>query len=103
MQTNDMLTASSVVWTEECRSWYKAGSADGKVAALWPGSTLHYLEAMESPKWEDWNWEYQRNESRFSYLGNGFSSAEKRPGGDLSHYIRNRDDSPVDKVLKALL
>jgi cyclohexanone monooxygenase len=58
---------------------------------------------MKSPKWEDWNWEYQKDENRFKYLGNGLSSEEKRPGGDLSYYIRNHDDTPVDKALKVKL
>jgi cyclohexanone monooxygenase len=25
------------IWTEQCRSWYRAGSAFGNVTALWPG------------------------------------------------------------------
>jgi len=87
------------IWTEECRSWYKAGSADGKILALWPGSTLHYLEAVKSPRWEDWSFKYQPGSNRFAYLGNGHSSAESS-GGDLSYYIRNEDDSPIDAVLK---
>ena len=33
------------VWADPCRSWYKAGPT-GKVTALWPGSTLHYTEAL---------------------------------------------------------
>ncbi|OCK83368.1 FAD/NAD(P)-binding domain-containing protein [Lepidopterella palustris CBS 459.81] len=87
------------IWTEECRSWYKAGSAKGKIAALWPGSTLHYLEALKEPRWEDWDFKYQSN-NRFEYLGNGHSSAEAREGGDLSYYIRDHDDTPIDIALK---
>jgi cation diffusion facilitator CzcD-associated flavoprotein CzcO len=41
------------IWAEQFRSWYKAGSASGKILALWPGSSLHYLEALKSPRWED--------------------------------------------------
>ncbi|KAJ5745469.1 flavin-binding monooxygenase [Penicillium odoratum] len=88
------------IWTEECRSWYKAGSAAGKILALWPGSTLHFVETLKEPRWEDW--EFTRSEktrNRFTYLGNGHSSAEGL-GGDLSYYIRNKDDSPVDPILK---
>jgi len=82
-----MTTLTVSVWTENCRSWYKAGSIHGKVAALWPGSTLHYLEALQDPRWEDWTWEYHTGRNRFEYLGKGQSSAETRPGGDLSHYV----------------
>lgn len=77
----------NTIWTEPCRSWYKNGSIHGHVAALWPGSTLHYLEAMNTPRWEDWNYTYCSN-NRFEYLGNGHSSAERRPSGDLGYYIR---------------
>ena len=45
----------STVWDEECRSWYKNNSASGRVSALWPGSTLHYLEALREPRLEDWD------------------------------------------------
>ena len=90
---------SRTIWTEECRSWYKAGSVHGKVAALWPGSTLHYLEALREIRWEDWTIEYQEDANPWSFLGNGHSTAEKRTG-DLSYYIRNHDDAPVDPCLK---
>lgn len=88
------------VWTQGCRSWYKAGSKSGRVVALWPGSTLHYLETIKAPRYEDWKWNYQRGVNPWAFLGNGHSTAEKRPGGDLAWYIRSHDDSPVDPCLK---
>lgn len=45
----------STVWVQECRSWYKSGSSSGRVSALWPGSTLHYLEALKEPRADDWD------------------------------------------------
>jgi len=30
------------VWTSGCRSWYKNGSVEGKVTAMYAGSILHY-------------------------------------------------------------
>jgi cyclohexanone monooxygenase len=66
---------------------------------LWPGSTLHYLEALKDPRWEDWSFKYRADGNRFTYLGNGHSSAEAHDG-DLSYYIRDHDDSPIDPVLK---
>ncbi|KAJ2893748.1 hypothetical protein MKZ38_008285 [Zalerion maritima] len=86
------------IWSEPCRSWYKIGSASGKILALWPGSTLHYLDAIREPRWEDWEFRYE-SENRFAYLGNGHSSAEAL-GLDLSSYIRGSDDSPIDPILK---
>ncbi|KAH8848465.1 hypothetical protein MCOR27_000787 [Pyricularia oryzae] len=87
------------VWVEPCRSWYTAGSPSGKVLALWPGSALHYLEAIRDPRWEDWTFKTADGANRFSYLGNGHSFVEANQG-DLSYYIRDHDDSPIDPVLK---
>ncbi|KAA8618817.1 Phenylacetone monooxygenase [Pyrenophora tritici-repentis] len=87
------------IWAEPCRSWYKAGSASGKILALWPGSTLHYLEALREPRWEDWIFTRPSGSNRFQYLGNGHSTAEAN-GGDLAYYIRNHDDSYIDPSLK---
>ena len=89
-----------MVWTQACRTWYKTGFEGGRIVALWPGSTLHYLEAIKEPRYEDWTWNYQRGENPWAFLGNGHSTAEKRPGGDLAWYIRSHDDSPVDPCLK---
>jgi hypothetical protein len=41
------------VWSGQCRSWYKGGKVSGRVGALWPGSGLHFIEALENPRWED--------------------------------------------------
>lgn len=78
------------VWNDPCRSWYKAAGPDGKVTALWPGSTLHYMEAMEELRLEDWNVEYEGN--RFAYLGNGYSQCEIDQTADWGYYIRESDD-----------
>ena len=82
----------NTVWQQECRSWYKSNSISGKVTALWPGSTLHYLEMIAEPRYEDWSFKYSGN--RFAYLGNGFSQTETDSTADRSYYLRNEDDSP---------
>ena len=45
----------ATVFSGECRSWYKSNSKSGRISVLWPGSTLHYLEAINEPRWDDWN------------------------------------------------
>jgi hypothetical protein len=80
------------VWEFECRSWYKNGSTTGKVTAVWTGSTLHYLDTLREPRYEDWNFKYIGN--RFSYLGNGYSQVELDRTADWSYYLRDVDDSP---------
>ena len=96
------------VWAEECSSWYKhgermkKGAEDGgsppsrleaaKSLTLWPGSGLHFMEAMAEVRWEDWEVVYRGN--RFEWLGNGFSRTEVDAESDLAWYIRERDESP---------
>ncbi|KAF3911872.1 hypothetical protein AA313_de0209649 [Arthrobotrys entomopaga] len=81
------------VWQEDCKSWYKRGTADGKITALWPGSTLHYLECLKDVRYEDYHVEYFGN--RFSYLGNGMTRLELTEDADLATYIRKKDDGPI--------
>ena len=87
------------VWSENCRSWYKNGTKDGRIVALWPGSSLHFLEAMEYPRYDDFTVEYNGN--RFAWMGNGYSQTELDPSADWAYYIRQSDDSPyLSKALR---
>lgn len=45
------------VWKEDCRSWYKNNDT-GKVFAVWPGSSLHYMQAISAPRYEDYHMTY---------------------------------------------
>ena len=80
------------VWSEPCRSWYKSNQADAPVTALWPGSTLHYIEALNELRWDDFNVKYRGN--RFAWLGNGYSQTEIDQTCDWAYYIRDHDDGP---------
>ncbi|KAF8902341.1 hypothetical protein CPB84DRAFT_1775871 [Gymnopilus junonius] len=77
----------------------QANSASGKVTALWPGSMLHYLEAIAEPRYEDWDFKYEGN--RFNFLGNGYSQTEKDTTADWAYYIRNADDGPYLSLSKS--
>ncbi|ETS80720.1 hypothetical protein PFICI_08249 [Pestalotiopsis fici W106-1] len=84
------------VYTDQCKSWYKGSGGDGShIIGLWPGSTLHALEALRSPRWEDFEWESLRNSgNKMRWLGNGYSithtkssSDDGQYGGDPAWYI----------------
>ncbi|KAJ6027895.1 uncharacterized protein N7446_003505 [Penicillium canescens] len=81
------------VWREDCRSWYKGNSVDGKIVALWPGSTLHFREALKEVRWDDFHVKYFGN--RFNYFGNGMTKIEMTPDADLATYIRKSDDAEI--------
>jgi hypothetical protein len=55
---------------------------------VWPGSSLHYIEAIKTPRYEDFDIDYleQAKNNRFAYLGMGYTRAlvEK---GDPSPYL----------------
>ena len=74
------------VWVGNCRSWYKRGTVDGKVIAIYSGTSFHYTEALRQPRWEDYKMEItpsglgEKSRNRFAYLGNGFTKRETRNG-----------------------
>ncbi|KAI3621856.1 flavin-binding [Moniliophthora roreri] len=87
------------VFGAKCRSWYKAGKEDGRVIALWPGSALHCIHALEHPRWEDYNYRPLDNKpkNRFYWFGEGQTFAEKVPGSNLAWYLdpKHVDIPPV--------
>lgn len=88
---------TKTVWSDTCRSWYKAAGPDGPVTALWPGSSLHYMEAMMEVRLDDWDVKYHGN--RFAWLGNGYSRTELDPTADWAFYVREKDDDePISRA-----
>ncbi|KAK2469296.1 hypothetical protein H9L39_19013 [Fusarium oxysporum f. sp. albedinis] len=78
------------VWAEDCRSWYKMGTKDGKVH-IWPGSILHLLQFLKTPRFEHYDIRY-KNDNSFAFLGNGKTEAELDPDNhDLAPFIRTQD------------
>jgi hypothetical protein len=45
-------------FTYTCKSWAKANVSDGRVMAIWPGSSMHARVAFQSPRWESYEVEY---------------------------------------------
>ncbi|KAJ5772464.1 hypothetical protein N7520_002993 [Penicillium odoratum] len=68
------------VWTRGCRSWYKRGTVDGPVVAIYGGTSFHFMEAIKNPRWEDFHITRspEARSNRFAYLGNGFSRRETK-------------------------
>ncbi|KAF2008868.1 FAD/NAD(P)-binding domain-containing protein [Aaosphaeria arxii CBS 175.79] len=79
-----------LVWSGSCHSWYK-DSQSGRVTAVWPGSSIHYMEMIDTPRWEDFDIDYV-NENPFAFMGNGVSKREAL-GKDLTFYL---DSMPED-------
>ncbi|KAK5750820.1 hypothetical protein LTS12_019108 [Elasticomyces elasticus] len=59
----------------ECRTWYK-NPETGRINAIWPGSAMHYISAIASPRWEDMEIEYH-DENQWAHLGMGFTVQDR--------------------------
>ena len=86
------------VWTEGCRNSHNNHTPGSRVPTTWPGSTLHYIEAVREVRYDDWDVVHDGN--RFSFLGTGISQAESDPTSDLAYYIRTTDDGVHGSRLK---
>lgn len=72
------------VYSDRCNSWYKSSGPGGeRITGLWPGSALHSLEALRSPRWEDYEFESREGEggNLLRWLGNGYSVTHTRRDG----------------------
>ncbi|KPI40886.1 putative sterigmatocystin biosynthesis monooxygenase stcW [Cyphellophora attinorum] len=81
------------VYKNGCRSWYLSDGGTGpRVIGLWPGSCLHAIETFRSPRWEDYNYEYEKDEqgkaiSHLAWLGEGYTHTQAHGTGDLAFYL----------------
>jgi hypothetical protein len=74
------------VYMDKCNSWYRSeGGKGSRITGLWPGSTLHCLETLRTPRWEDFEYE-NRDENRLRWLGNGWSVTQLGEG-DPAWYL----------------
>jgi hypothetical protein len=75
------------VFLDDCKSWYRK---DDRIIHLWPGSTLHAIETLRSPRWEDYEYIYRKNSpterNRLAWLGNGWSEQQLN-NGDMAYYF----------------
>lgn len=64
-------------WSSGCRSWYKRGTVDGRVTAMYAGSLNHYRQMLGNFRTEDFIIDY-RSPNRFRFMGNGLTIAEEK-------------------------
>lgn len=88
------------VWTDSCRSWYK-NNETGRVNAVWPGSSLHYIEAIREPRYEDFHISYlgPAKKNRWAFLGMG-TVRDLVEKNDVSPYLSVDNIDP--KWMKAM-
>ncbi|KAH7143503.1 hypothetical protein EDB81DRAFT_947590 [Dactylonectria macrodidyma] len=77
------------VYTDDCSSWYRAHNNSDRIIGLWPGSSLHCIEALRAPRWEDYVFESaDPSGNLLRWLGNGDSLTLAE--GDPSWFLERR-------------
>ncbi|KAF4167602.1 hypothetical protein CNMCM6936_004659 [Aspergillus lentulus] len=74
------------VFSLPCRSWYKRGTVDGPVTALWPGSSIHFVKVLEKPRFEDYEYTYIDGND-MAWIGNGLTVGESDSSVDMVEYL----------------
>lgn len=79
----------------KCSSWSNGGRPGARIHGHWPGSAAHLAHVRREPRWEDFEYTYERPENRFSYLGNGWTKREVEEESDLTPYLRLPGDNDL--------
>lgn len=86
----------TLVWTGSCTSWYKRGSVDGRVTALFGGSAVLFHRMIHEIRAEDFEIRY-RSGNMFRFMGNGFTEWEMKPDSDLAWYVEPVENGQGEK------
>ncbi|KAL4944982.1 hypothetical protein BDV06DRAFT_232163 [Aspergillus oleicola] len=83
------------VWSDDCRSWYKNNDT-GRVNAIWPGSSLHYQQVIERPRYEDFEISYS-DTNPWAHLGMGWTRLDREGGkkADVSPHLCLDNIDPI--------
>jgi hypothetical protein len=99
------------VHLDNCSSWYRSeGGKGNRITGLWPGSALHAMECLRSPRWEDFDYVYIGDDengecNRLGWLGNGWSIAQvDHEAGEIAHFLQvGQVDIPAEPFPEATL
>ncbi|KAK5124053.1 hypothetical protein LTR85_002250 [Meristemomyces frigidus] len=82
------------IWKDDCRSWYKDNNT-GRVNAVWPGSSMHYQQVIECPRYEDMEIDYF-DKNPWAHLGMGWTLENRvgAQGADCSPYLNINNIDP---------
>ncbi|RAL16150.1 flavin-containing monooxygenase [Aspergillus homomorphus CBS 101889] len=84
---------SRTVFSSSCRSWYKGGRDNGRVTALWPGSSLHAMKVLAHPRWEDYTYDYIDGNAN-GWIGDGWTVNEKNKVINVDYLDEDQMDFP---------
>ncbi|KAK5126219.1 hypothetical protein LTR08_004772 [Meristemomyces frigidus] len=84
--------------TRNCSSWSNGGKAGARIHGHWPGSAAQLTQIRREPRWEDYEYTYQRPENRFAYWGNGWTKRETEQDHDMTGYLRLPEDNDLRDI-----
>ncbi|KAK9426117.1 hypothetical protein SUNI508_12571 [Seiridium unicorne] len=90
---------AKTTFTYTCKSWAKRNQENGRVIALWPGSSVHARFALANPRWEDFEYESWAKDDDLAWLGSGLTLAQES-GGFTTAYLDEVDMPPFLDAVK---
>ena len=80
----------------QCRSWFKRNEEEGRIVGLWPGSSVHAQQVLQSPRFEDFVYVQMPpiRDNILAWLGNGLTMAQNE-GSNTTAYLDEVDLPPV--------
>ncbi|CAK7222664.1 hypothetical protein SBRCBS47491_004936 [Sporothrix bragantina] len=85
----------TLVWTGNCTSWYKRGTRNGRVTALFGGSAQLFNKLITDIRAEDFDFTYN-TANPFRFMGNGFTAFEMEEDSDLAWYVEKAEKLEVE-------
>lgn len=70
-----------LAWPSACCSSFRNKKSDEPMAAIYPGSPLHFFEMLKNVRSEDYEITYW-TQDRFQFMGNGYTGCEIDPDRD---------------------
>lgn len=69
---------------------------EGRIVALWPGSSLHARVVLEYPRFEDYEYKLlpTAGDDPMAYFGNGLTVGQEK-GENTTSYLDNVDIPPI--------
>ncbi|KAK5120787.1 hypothetical protein LTR85_005853 [Meristemomyces frigidus] len=84
--------------TRKCSSWSNGGRAGARIHGHWPGSSASLTQIRRDPRWEDYEYTYERPENRFAYWGNGWTKRETDQDRDITPYLRLPEENDLRDI-----
>ena len=84
--------------SRKCSSWSNGGRPGARIHGHWPGSAAHLTQIRRDPRWEDFEYTYERPENRFAYFGNGWTKREQELDRDITPYLRLPEENDLRDI-----